>query len=65
MEIQISEQIDQEMLTIDVNIGSKWKTVFCGNAWDFNRDGATFKKLFEELGHDVSLVQCCDEDCLR
>lgn len=36
------------------------KSVFYGNYWDFNRDGESFKKLFELIDNniEVTLDEC-------
>ena len=50
--IIITEDPDCEMLDITIADGQE---LFHGNAWDFNRDGETFKQLFENLGISVVL----------
>lgn len=59
--IEIIENQSSEMLTILLRKNDTEKILFCGNYWDFNRDGKTFKELFKALGLNVKLIQKEDD----
>ena len=54
MEIVITQDTSCEMLKIETSDG---KYLFEGNEWDFNRSGDSFKKLFEDAGLKVKLIE--------
>ena len=56
--IIIKDNIYTEMLSISKEDG---ECLFHGNYWDFDRSGLGFKKLLEELGHEVKLTMEDDE----
>ena len=51
--VVITEDSSSEMLRITVGK----KCLFEGNYWDFNRDGGSFKELFEAVGAEVELTE--------
>ncbi len=52
-EIIITQDTTCEMLKIETSDG---KCIFSGNEWDFNRDGDSFKNLFEQIGLKVTII---------
>jgi hypothetical protein len=52
--VLITEDRSSEMLKIVKEDGT---FLFEGNYWDFNRDGGSFKKLFEAVGVEVELTE--------
>lgn len=52
MKITIAQDTSCEMLSIKADD----KCIFHGNVWDFDRSADGFKKLLEQLGHKVKIV---------